>query len=137
MSTVSIADSGSSLTSTSLDSGLLFQPPRPHALVIGATARVEGLLARLYRHLQAPVSHWWPTAVPALPQPATGTLVIWGVDALDRTQQQSLLAWLENQAGDVQLISVAADPVFPLVERKEFLDGLYYRLNAIYATIAR
>ena len=137
MSTVSTADSVSSLTSTPLESGLLFQAPRPHALVIGATARVEGLLARLYHHLRAPVSHWWPTAVPALPQPASGTLVIWGVDALDRTQQQSLLAWLESHRGGVQLISVAEDPVFPLVERQEFLDGLYYRLNAIYATLAR
>ena len=137
MPTVSVADRASSLTRTPLDSGLLFQAPRPHALVIGATARVEGLLARLYYQLRAPVSHWWPTAVPTPPQPATGTLVIWGVDALDRTQQRSLLAWLESSSGEVQLISVAEGPVFPLVEREEFLDGLYYRLNAVYATIAQ
>ena len=120
-----------------LDSGLLFQAPRPHALVIGATARIEALLARLYHHLPTPVSHWWPTAVPTPPQPAAGTLVVWGVDALNRTQQQSLLAWLESRRGEVQLISVADRPVFPLVERGEFLDGLYYRLNAITATVAR
>jgi hypothetical protein len=119
------------------DGGLLFQAPRPHALVIGATAHIEAVLARLYHHLPAPVSHWWPTAVAAPPQPATGTLVVWGVDGLDRTQQQSLLAWLERHPGEVQVISVADRPVFPLVERGEFLDGLYYRLNAITATVPR
>ena len=118
------------------DGGLLFQPPRPHGLVIGATDRVEAMLARLYHRLRTPVSHWWPTAVADPPQSTTGTLVIWGVNALDRTQQLQLLAWLECCPGELQLISVADRPVFPLVEREEFLEDLYYRLNAVCTTVA-
>ena len=120
-----------------LDSGLLFRAPRPHALVIGANARVEALLARLYHHLRAPVSHWWPTAVAEPPQPTTGTLVIWGIDTLNRTQQLQLRAWLECCPGELQLISVADRHVFPLVEREEFLDDLYYRLNAVCAAVGQ
>lgn len=136
MSTVSVADRVSSLTCTPLDSGLIFRAPRPHALVIATNARVEVLLARLYPRLRAPVTHWWPMAGSNPPQPTTGTLVIWGVDALDRRQQQRLLEWLEHGSGEVQLISVADRPVFPLVEREAFLDALYYRLNAVCAVVA-
>ena len=33
---------------------------------------------------------------------------------------------------DVQVVSTAKAPLFPLVERGAFLDRLYYQLNIVY-----
>lgn len=70
------------------------------------------------------------------PPTATGTLVIWDVDTLDRTRQEQLLTWIESHAADVQVISVAERPLFPLVLCDEFLDALYYRLNSVCVALA-
>jgi len=64
------------------------------------------------------------------PPPASGTLVIWELDALDGRQQALLLLWMDSHA-DVVVISVARRPVFPLVRAGKFLDALYYRLNML------
>ncbi len=61
----------------------------------------------------------------------TGTLVIWDVDRLNRMQQDWLLRWMDRRFADVQIVSVAEHPVFPLVLREEFLATLYYRLNVV------
>jgi replication-associated recombination protein RarA len=66
----------------------------------------------------------------AEPPQTTGTLIIWEVDTLDRTQQELFLMWMDRQV-DLQVISVARDPVFPLVLEGAFLDTLYYRLNIV------
>jgi hypothetical protein len=116
---------------------LILHGPRPHTLVIAPTASAEVALARLHQRLQAPVMHWWPTGGTDLPRPTSGTLVIWEVDALDRTQQHQLLAWMEIGTGKAQLISISERPVYPLVERAEFLDLLYYRLNTVCTAITR
>jgi transcriptional regulator of acetoin/glycerol metabolism len=65
------------------------------------------------------------------PPHATGTLVTWEVDTLDRRQQALLLRWMDSHAADVQVISVAPCPVFPLVLEGTFLPTLYYRLNTV------
>jgi hypothetical protein len=66
----------------------------------------------------------------------TGTLVVWDVDTLNRTQQELLLAWMDSHAVDLQVISVGEDPVFPLVLRKELIATLYYRLNMVCLILA-
>jgi transcriptional regulator of acetoin/glycerol metabolism len=35
-------------------------------------------------------------------------------------------------AADVQIVSTCGQPLFPLVERGEFLNRLYYQLNVVY-----
>ncbi len=35
-------------------------------------------------------------------------------------------------AADVQIVSTCGKPLFPLVERGEFLNRLYYQLNVVY-----
>jgi len=101
----------------------------PHVLLMGSDARVTAAIAGLRPHLPSPVVHWHPVAVME-PPPASGTLVIWELDALDGLQQELLLLWMERHA-DVVVISVARSPVFPLVLAGKFLDALYYRLNML------
>ena len=83
----------------------------PHVLLMGSDARVTAAIAGLRPHLPSPVVHWHPVAVME-PPPASGTLVIWELDALDGRQQALLLLWMDSHA-DVVVISVARRPVFP------------------------
>jgi hypothetical protein len=108
----------------------IFQGRHPHALLIGSAAQATAAVARLGPDLRAPLVHWDPATVVELPQ-ATGTLLIWGVDALDQTQQVRLLTWMDRHIADVQVVSIASHPVFPLVLAGKFLDKLYYRLNTV------
>jgi hypothetical protein len=114
-----------------MDDWSLFREAHPHALLIGSAATVDAALGRLLPHLRAPLSHWRPQVSWEPPQKTTGTLVIWDVDALDRARQEQLLAWMVSCAPEVQVISIAERPVFPLVSSDAFLDTLYYRLNTV------
>jgi hypothetical protein len=92
-------------------------------------------MAGLCPYLRAPLVEWHPQAMVEPPQEAVGTLIVCGVDTLDLLQQERFLAWLHGHA-DVQVISVAERPVFPLVARAEFLEALYYRLNVLCLVMA-
>ena len=74
-----------------MDDVSLFRGAHPHALLIGPAASADAALGRLLPHLRAPLSHWRPQVAGEPPQETTGTLVIWDVDALDRTRQEQLL----------------------------------------------
>jgi hypothetical protein len=112
-----------------IDEWSFLRHAHPHTLLIGSAARATAAVARLRRDLRTPLVHWHPSAVAEPPQ-TTGTLIIWEVDTLDRTQQELFLMWMDRQV-DLQVISVARDPVFPLVLEGAFLDTLYYRLNIV------
>jgi Sigma-54 interaction domain len=129
LATVSLSDDSSALTPP--DDLALFRGAHPHALLIGSAASANAALGRLRPHLRAPLSQWRTQSAGPPPQETTGTLVIWDVDALDRTRQEQLLAWMESRAPAVQVISISERPVFPLVSRDDFLDTLYYRLNMV------
>jgi sigma-54-interacting transcriptional regulator len=118
-----------------LDDWSVFRGAHPHALLIGSEASADAAISQLLPFLRAPVVHWHPAAVADAALPATGTLVIWEVDTLDRMQQEQLLMWLDSLAADVQVISVGERAVFPLVVREQFLDTLYYRLNIVCLTL--
>jgi hypothetical protein len=107
-----------------------FRVAHPHALLIGSETWATAAMARLRPFLRAPLVHWHPSALVDPPH-ATGTLVTWEVDTLDRLQQALLLRWMDSHAADVQVISVAPCPVFPLVLEGTFLPTLYYRLNTV------
>lgn len=107
-----------------------FRGAHPHALLIGSDAWATAAMGRLRPYLRAPLTHWHPSALVEPPH-ATGTLVIWEVDTLDRRQQALLVRWMDSDAADVQVISVAPCPVFPLVLEGTFLPTLYYRLNTV------
>jgi hypothetical protein len=119
-----------------LEEWSVFHAAHPNALLIGAAAKANAAIVGLLPYLRAPVVHWHPRAMAEFTWQATGTLVVWDVDILDRTQQELLLAWMDSHAADRQVISVGQGPVFPLVLRKEFIDTLYYRLNMVCLDLA-
>jgi len=66
-----------------------------------------------------------------LPETRQGTLLLWDVALLTPEQQIALYFWLGSSRGDLQIVSVTAQPVDLMMERGEFFDRLYYRLNII------
>ena len=115
--------------------------PRVNLLVIGPEDAVDEVLSVVTRDLKpaaAPgdgtlVGHWRPGKPFLLPLPSrTGTLILRDVDTLVDEDQRKLVAWLEEAAGCVQVVSTASTSLMPLVEAGVFMQTLYYRLNTIY-----
>ena len=118
------------LDNPQIDEWSFLRGAHPHALLIGPETRATAAMARLRPYLRAPLVHWHPSALVEPPH-ATATLVTWEVDTLDQLQQALLLTWMDSDGAGVQVISVSACPVFPLVSEGTFLPDLYYRLNTV------
>src|SRR5689334_13325661 len=103
----------------------------PNVLLIGSLDRTDSALQRIRPSLRTPVVVWTPEETPEPWTSPFSTLVIRGVDALNEKQQRRLLARLDESMGDVQVVSMASQHVYPLVARGVFLERLYYRLNAM------
>jgi len=113
----------------------IFLEAQPHTLLVGDEDLAQSLLATYQRHLGSPIVEWRPPA--PLKAPPVGTLVIWDVDRLNALQQRACLAWMDRHAAAVQVISVAARTIFPLVQARAFMPELYYRLNTICLPLTR
>ena len=105
---------------------------RPNMLVIGRGVAADAFIRTVTPLSQSPVQSLVCSALPS-GLPAEGTLILRDVDALDSDQQQRLLRWLdEPQPSHTQVISIAATPLYLLVQAGTFSDQLYYRLNVIH-----
>jgi len=104
----------------------------PNVLVVGTSADVDKTFELMYPYLRTPLVAWVPREMHDLPaSTAFRTIVIRDVDALDQVQQDALVALICRQP-DMQIVSTSKAPLFPRVERAEFLDRLYYQLNVVY-----
>ena len=102
------------------------------SVLVEAMPAVSGeILETLRTHLRSPIEEYRPTAGIPVPQPAHGTLILLGVESLDRGQQAQLLQWLDTGKSRVQIVSISGQPLFPLVEAGTFDASLYYRLNIV------
>jgi hypothetical protein len=108
----------------------------PNALVIGSPMTVDAAVARLLPLLQEPILTWEPGVLREPSLPRSGTLVIREVDALSSVQQRHLLDYLGSSTQRIRVISLASSPLYPLVERGDFLEALYYRLNVLCFHVA-
>jgi hypothetical protein len=103
----------------------------PNILIIGGGGETERALESIYPTLRPPVALWTPLETAHLPAPAFRTLIVRDVDGLTAAQQASLAGLVRRSAGEVQIVSIARVPFFPLVTQGLFLDELYYRLNVV------
>ena len=110
---------------SSVDLAIICGVNPPNALV------APRALAMLLSQLSRPVAQWDPATGAELPPHFAGTLVVSDVETLNDRQQQELLDFLDDRRGGVQIISVAATELFQYVERGEFSETLFYRLNTI------
>jgi hypothetical protein len=66
-----------------------------------------------------------------LPSHEAGTLFLENASALTLDQQARLQDWMSRNLGQIQVISVVFDSLYPMVEHGQFLEGLFYRLNVV------
>ena len=101
-------------------------------LLIGPETYCAAVIDTLRPTLARPLAECPPARPLALRSPdAVGTLIVRGVDKLNRREQQRLLDWQARAGSTVRVISTAAAPILPLVTRGTFMDVLYYRLNVM------
>ena len=124
------------LTDWPLVRDLVGRHPKPNFLVVGQHVSVERVALALAERIPmvVPVN---VTEVPlALPQKAERACLLWDVAAMSCSQQHHLLRWMTECNNCVQIISVASEPLWPLVVRGRFLDALYYMLNTVIVQAA-
>jgi hypothetical protein len=101
-----------------------------NVLLIGAVPDTSAIVDTLRPSLVQPVFRCRGGSL-ALPRAARGTVIVDDANRLSDTEQRTLLKWLAETSGTIRVISTATMPVFPLVRRRAFVDGLYYRLNTV------
>ena len=115
---------------SSCEFDVLGRPPYPNALVVGSSNVARAAMTALLPHLRQPVSPYNRGVSTPLFVKAQGTLVVWNVDVLDSGEQRRLF----DVTGDhrrLVVISVTTTGLFERVQRGEFIEALYYRLNTV------
>jgi hypothetical protein len=112
----------------------ILQYGRPNLLIVGSAIQNERVLEQVHPMLRAPVAWWSPVERPEVPAIAFRALIVRHVECLTAGQQVSFGAWL-RRSPDVQIVSIATMPVFPLVKEGTFLEELYYLLNVVLLEI--
>jgi hypothetical protein len=103
----------------------------PNVLIVRSALGADRTFERMRPYLRTPIRCWAPLDMPH-PPASDGTLVIQGVEGLSAAQQERLLTSTVGAAFDAQIVSIAGEPLFPLVRRGAFMDRLYYQLNMVY-----
>jgi hypothetical protein len=109
---------------------------RPNVLVVGSTADADRTFDVMYPYLRTPIVPWAPRNAREVPSGSFRTLLVRDVDSLTGSQQEELVALICRIGGDLQIVSMAKAPLFPLVEKGRFLDRLYYQLNVVYLDLS-
>ena len=109
----------------------------PNILISGSGVESERALRQIRPTLLAPVDSWSPTELPHLPASGFRSLIVREIECLTARQQASLAALLSQPTVDVQIVSIARLPLFPLVCQGLFLEDLYYQLNVVLLESSR
>jgi len=102
---------------------------RLHALLIGSHAEAAAVLSRVFPDVRWSLALWSPADGPE--RGHGQVMLVRDAQDLTAAQQQQLLAWMDRHPA-TQVISVASQPLFPLVAAGLFQAALYYRLNTFY-----
>jgi hypothetical protein len=103
---------------------------KPNLLLIGPDAVVGECLDRLIASAASPVL-FCDGAEPIFTTGPIRSLIVRDVDRMTRTDQERLMEWLNRHDCDTRVIATSARPVFPCVERGQFSEALYYRINTV------
>ena len=123
--------SARSRTTTRRIAELLSILPRasPHVLLIGDDPDLTAVFQRIQPYLRTAIVPWVPDLTSDLPAAPFGTLLVKDVSHLDEGQQARLARLAA--VPDIQIVSMTAAPIFPLIAAGAFHDELYYRLNMV------
>lgn len=110
---------------------LTMAPHRPSLLVMCDQIEPDTAIASLMKWCEQPF-HFCSLPGPLeLPSVRKGTLFLKDVARMTLSQQTALNDWIDRGRGDVQIVSACDTRLWPLVEKGQFLESLFYRLNLI------
>ena len=109
---------------------------RPNMLVVCSDTEVRAVFERVRDLWGLPLSVCLLPGRLDLPASGRGTLFLHDIAALTPPQQIVLYDWLSTRGREVQVVSMTASQMLPLVQAGQFLEGLFYRLNTISAVAA-
>jgi hypothetical protein len=107
----------------------ILQAFRPNLLLIGDNAELD----RVFEHLRPflrPAIAYWPLGDPPNAATSLNTLVVRDVRHLN-DEEQGRVDKLLADLPDLQVVSMAAGPLYPQVQTGAFRDGLFYHLNEV------
>jgi hypothetical protein len=110
-------------------------PARVNLLLTGPDTLADAFVRGLHPYLREPVAVLRGGRRFALPSAQVGTLFLADVGSLTSEEQRRLHDWLDDRAGETQVISMSTTSLMPMVAAGSFLAALYYRLNTIYIDI--
>lgn len=110
---------------------LLAREHRPNVLVECGATPVRAVSNALRGSCRQPHKHYRLPCPLDLSAPAQGTLLLENVEALTATQQEALHEWMTKACLETQVVSITSKPLARWVERGEFLESLFYRLNVV------
>jgi len=103
---------------------------RHNVLVEGSAAATGAVLLLLVPLLREPIV-WGTTDTLQLPTGRAGSLILRDVAALSSVDQMRLLAWIDGDGSQTQVLSTSTHRLFAAVACGLFEDALYYRLNVV------
>jgi len=111
---------------------------RTNLLLVGTAGAFRFVLEMLRLELRDPIVRWRPGQPLELPVPGcAATLVLQDVSELTYDDQHRMLRWLDRVAGQIQVVSTTAVPLWPSVKAGAFNETLYYRLNTVCVNVGR
>jgi hypothetical protein len=102
----------------------------PNLLLIGPEAATRAYLDRQMLPLPSSVRSCNGADLRLPSEPVQG-LVVRDVERLTRDHQDQLVEWLSGPGCHTRIVATSGAPLYPMVERGEFSDALYYRINMI------
>jgi len=112
--------------SPAIDDWSIVRHERVNALVIGSHAAANAVLSRVFPEVRWAHALWSPADGPG--RHHSHIALVHDPQDLTDAQQEQLLAWMERHPA-IQVISLAARSLYPMVVAGSFRAPLYYRLN--------
>jgi hypothetical protein len=100
-------------------------------LLIGAEPDTDRAIQSITAQGQDAIAAWPDASAAPLPPATPFTLLVRNAASLDAHEQERLHHWLGERSGAVRVIATSPVPLYGLVERHQFLESLYYRLNVV------
>lgn len=113
------------------DEGRAYRRTRSNMLLVGPELRVDALVSAVTGLPAAAIPSWAPGMPPLDADAMPETVLVRNVHLLDEAQQHQLFEAIGAWQGRVRVIATSAAPLYPLVVRRAFHEGLYYRLNML------
>ncbi len=104
---------------------------RTNVLVTCRELPLNRVVRHLLEQLPPPVSVGVVSADLKMPELSTGIWVLHDAAKLTSEQQSEVAQWIAGPGAGVRIVSIASEPLWPLVASGSFLEPLYYQLNTI------